>query len=194
VLDQRDDLNSGGYMQSKQGTFSNFMAKLNGPWHQKALWVTVAIVFGHLAEHLTQVYQVYAMGWLPKEAGGILGLWYPWLAQSEVLHIAYNSSMWIGLFLLRPGVTGKARKWWNVALVLQTWHFFEHLLLQYQYISGNNFFGASERMGFGQLLLPRVELHFIYNLVVFIPFVVAYFIYLYRTQDTPSATPQSAKF
>jgi hypothetical protein len=155
----------------------NFMTKLNGPWHQKGLWVFMIIVFGHWSEHLAQIYQIYVLGWLPKDAGGILGLWYPWLAQSEVLHIAYNGSVWIGLILLFGGMTGKARTWWIVTLALQCWHLFEHLLLQYQYVTGNFFFGATVQTGIGQLWFPRPELHFAYNLVVFIPMVVAYYYY-----------------
>jgi hypothetical protein len=136
----------------------------------------MVIVFGHWSEHLAQVYQVYVLGWLPQDACGVLGLWYPLLAQSEVLHIAYNGSMWLGLLLLLPGMK-QARGWWKVALVLQSWHLFEHFLLQYQYLTKQFFFQATVQTSIGQLLIPRVELHFFYNLMVFIPLVIAYYIY-----------------
>lgn len=163
-------------MKTVQQSFRLFMAKLNGSWHERALWLYMAIVFGHWSEHLAQVYQVYVLGWLPKDAGGVLGLWYPLLAQSEVLHIAYNGSMWLGLFLLLPGMK-QASRWWKIALILQSWHLFEHFLLQYQYITKHFFFKATVQTGIGQLLIPRVELHFLYNLLVFIPLVLAYYYY-----------------
>lgn len=152
-----------------------FLEKLNGPWRGRVLLLYLAIVLGHWSEHLAQVYQVYILGWVPAKAGGILGLYFPILAQSEVLHIVYNGSMWLGLVLLLRGMSDPARKWWLVTLVLQSWHLFEHILLQYQYLTGNFFFGATVQTGIGQLLVPRVELHFLYNLIVFIPMMVAYY-------------------
>ena len=159
-----------------QQSFRVFLARLNGPWHEQALWLYMLIVFGHWSEHLAQLYQVYVLGWLPQEAGGLLGLWYPLLAQSEVLHIAYNGSMWAGLILLLPGMR-QASRWWKMALILQSWHLFEHMLLQYQYLTKHFFFNATAQTSIGQLLIPRVELHFLYNLIVFVPLVIAYYHY-----------------
>lgn len=151
--------------------------RLNGEWHQRALWLYLVVVLGHFSEHLVQVYQVFVMGWLPKEAGGILGLWLPWLAESEILHIAYNGSMFIGILLLAKGMQGSARAFWKWALIFQTWHFFEHVILMYQYITKNFWFGGTVQTSVGQIWFPRVELHFMYNLIVFIPLSIAVFLY-----------------
>lgn len=124
-----------------------------------------------------QIYQVYILGWLPKEAGGILGLWYPWLASAEILHFVYNGLQLFGLAALWSGIRGRARPWWNVAVGAQVWHFFEHLLLQVQWLTGLYLFGASQQMGIGQLWLPRLELHFLYNMVVFLPTIIAAVLY-----------------
>ena len=62
----------------------SFYEKLNTRWHERALKVFMVIVLGHWGEHLVQAYQIYVMGWPRPKANGILGLWYPWLIQSEV--------------------------------------------------------------------------------------------------------------
>lgn len=145
--------------------------------HPVKLWLYMFIVFGHFSEHALQLYQIYVLGWLPKESGGLLGLWYPALAEAEVLHFAYNGFQILGIIFLMYGFRGVARRWWMVALVAQSWHMFEHVLLQIQWLTGSYLFGASQQMGIGQLLLPRVELHFFYNMSVFIPTMIATMIY-----------------
>jgi hypothetical protein len=154
--------------------------RLNGPLHERALWLYMVIVLGHWLEHLLQVYQIYVLGWLPKAAGGLIGLWLPRLVESEVLHFAYNLSLWAGLLLLLPGFVGTARGWWKGALVLQSWHLFEHTLLQVQWLTGRYLFGASKQIGIGELWFPRVELHFMYNLIVFVPLMIAMYLYTQR--------------
>jgi len=119
--------------------------------------------------------------WHPRIAGGILGLYYPKLAQNEVLHIAYNSAQLTGLILLFPGFqqsSNAARRWWNIALVAQSWHFFEHVLLQVQYISGIYLFGASRQTSLLEFFFPRVQLHLTYNLLALIPTAIAVIFYL----------------
>ena len=149
----------------------------NGPLHQRILWLFMVIVLGHWLEHLAQIYQVYVLGWLPKEAGGALGYWFPQANTSEVLHFTYNFLLWGGILLLQPGFRGQARRWWNGALAIQSWHFFEHILLQVQWLTGYYLFGASKQISIGERWLPRMELHFGYNLLVFVPLVVAMYIY-----------------
>jgi hypothetical protein len=160
----------------------SFFEKLNSQWHRKALWLFMVVVFGHWAEHLLQVYQVYMLGWLPSEAGGMLGLAFPRLAQSEVLHMVYNVSLFAGVLLLRPAFVGRGRKWWSIALVFQTWHLFEHTLLQVQWLTGSFLFGAAQQTSILQLWVPRVELHFLYNLIVFIPMVFGLYYHVYPSQ------------
>ena len=116
--------------------------------HTIALVIYLFIVFGHFAEHLIQLFQIYVLHMHPKLAGGILGLYYPQLAQNEVLHIAYNSLQLTGLLVLLPGfldLGGRAKVWWRVAIITQSWHFFEHVLLQAQFLTGNYLFGANHQ-------------------------------------------------
>jgi hypothetical protein len=131
------------------------------------------IVLAHWAEHVVQAIQIWVLGWPVPEARGVLGVWFPWLVTSEALHYGYAVVMLIGLIILRPGFTGQARTWWTVALGIQVWHHFEHLLLLGQHVLGKNLAGRPVPTSVLQLEFPRVQLHLFYNAVVFVPMVVA---------------------
>src|ERR1700761_6505666 len=122
-----------------QGGGAGFFEKLNSRWHERALQVFMFIVLAHWGGHLVQAYQIYVMNWPRPKANGILGLWYPWLIKSEVLHYSYALVMLIGIWVLRKGFTGRGRTWWTVALVIQFWHHIEHLLLITQATMHHNF-------------------------------------------------------
>lgn len=149
--------------------------------HQRGLLVFMAIVLAHWAEHITQAVQIYALGWPTHHAGGVLGLYFPWLVHSEWLHYGYALIMLAGLILLRPGFSGRARTWWSVALGIQVWHHLEHLLLLIQALTGWRLAGRPVPTSIVQLVVPRVELHLFYNALVFAPMVVAMVMHL-RTQ------------
>jgi len=163
----------------------SFREKLNTTWHERANWIFAAIVLAHWAEHLTQAFQIFVLN-MPRPASrGVLGQFFPWMVSSEALHYGYAIVMLVGLWCLRPGFVGRARTWWTVALVIQFWHHIEHAVLQYQAITGHNWFGSPVPVSFVQLAMPkfRVELHLFYNAIVFIPMVIAMYYHLW-----PSAT------
>ena len=167
-----------------------WLEQLNGPWHRRALSAYMLVVFAHWAEHIAQAYQVFVLEWTRPDSGGVLGLWFPQLASSEVLHFAYNLGLLLGLVCLRPGFQGRARAWWTAALVIQGWHFFEHLLLQLQWLTGFFLFGAPKQTSILQLWIPRVELHFLYNTLVFMPMLVGLYFYgRAKRLKTPVAKP-----
>jgi hypothetical protein len=141
--------------------------------------VFMAVVLGHWAEHLAQAVQIYALKWPAPQARGVLGLWFPWLIKSEVLHYGYALVMLIGIWLLRPGFVGKARTWWTVALGIQFWHHIEHALLIGQVIVGSNLANRPVPTSIIQLWVPRVELHLFYNTIVFIPMVIAMYYHMF---------------
>ncbi|MFL6193609.1 MAG: hypothetical protein ACJ75H_05525 [Thermoanaerobaculia bacterium] len=157
--------------------------RLNTVWHERALQFFMLIVLAHWAEHLTQAFQIYALGWPAPEARGVLGLWYPWLIKSEVLHYGYAVVMLFGIWLLRPGFTGRSRTWWTAALAIQFWHHIEHALLQGQALFHHNLFGAPVPTSIAQLWIPRVELHLIYNTIVFIPMVIAMYYHMFPRKE-----------
>jgi hypothetical protein len=172
--------------QSHPRGVRSFFEKLNGPLHKRTLRAFMIIVIVHLAEHLVQAYQVYVLGWPLHQARGVLGQAFPWLVHSEVLHYGYALIMLVGIWTLLPGFVGRSRRWWLAALVIQFWHHVEHLLLQGQAIAGRSLFGAPVPTSIAQLWIPRLELHLLYNSLVFVPMMVAMYYHLF-----PSA-PEAA--
>ncbi|MBI3300103.1 MAG: hypothetical protein HYZ75_18200 [Elusimicrobia bacterium] len=165
----------------------SFRDRLNGPLHKPANQAFMFIVLAHWAEHLTQAWQVYALHWPRPKAGGMLGLWFPWMITSEVLHYGYALVMLAGLWLLKPGFTGRSKAWWTAALYIQFWHHIEHGLLQGQAIAGQNLLGSPVPLSVLQLWIPRVELHLFYNAVVFVPMLVAMYWHMFPEPADASA-------
>jgi hypothetical protein len=172
--------------QSQSLRVHSFVGKLNGPWHKRALQAFMIIVTAHLAEHLVQAYQVYVLKWPMHQARGVLGQVFPWLIHSEVLHYGYALIMLVGIWTLSPGFVGRSRTWWLAALVIQFWHHIEHALLQGQAIAGRTLFGAPVPTSIVQLWIPRLELHLLYNSLVFVPMIVAMYYHLFPS--APEAT------
>jgi hypothetical protein len=165
------------------GGLKGVIDALNGKYHRVALWGFLAIVLAHWVEHIAQAFQVFVLGWERPDAGGFLGLLFPWLVKTEALHYFYAIIMLIGLLLLLPGFTGRARTWWMVALVIQFWHHVEHALLLGQAVVGGNLFGAEVPTSIAQLVIERVELHLLYNGLVFIPMVIAMWLHMRPTEE-----------
>jgi len=157
--------------------------RLNGPWHRPALYAFLAIVLAHWAEHLAQAWQVWAMGMPRHQAFGVLGMRWPWLVHSEWLHYGYALVMVVGLYLLWPGMTGRARTWWGIALAIQFWHHVEHALLLAQALTGWRLTGSGPPISIIQLLVPRVELHLFYNTIVFIPMLAGMLYHLFPSRE-----------
>jgi hypothetical protein len=166
-------------MQSTSINRQSFHDKINTRWHKPALWIFMIVVLGHWAEHLAQGWQVYALGWPRHHAGGVLGLRYPWLVSTEILHYGYALVMLIGIWLLRKGFTGRSGKWWTAALIIQFWHHFEHLLLIGQATLHHNLFGSPVPTSIIQQIIPRIELHLFYNTIVFIPMVIGMYYHMF---------------
>jgi hypothetical protein len=165
-------------------TRPGFIEQLNGSWHERGLQVYMAIVLAHWAEHLTQAFQIYAMGWPPPAARGFLGHFYPWLVASETLHYGYALVMLAGLWIFRTGFTGVLdRRWWMIAFWIQFWHHIEHAILQTQAIVGVNLMGRPVATSIVQLWVPRVELHLFYNTVVFVPMVIAMYYHMFPSSQ-----------
>lgn len=165
----------------------SFYDKLNTVWHKRALMVFMVIVLGHWAEHLAQAYQIYYLGWPRPKAGGVLGLFYPWLVSSEALHYGYALVMLVFLWVLLKGFTGLSRKWWTVALVIQFWHHIEHALLLGQVIFHHNLLNRPVPTSVLQFFFPRVELHLFYNAVVFIPMMIAMYYHMFPPEGEAAA-------
>lgn len=152
---------------------------LNSRWHELALRSFLVIVILHWVEHIVQAYQFYVLHWPRAMSMGLMGMFYPWLMKTETLHYGFALLMLIGLWVLRKGFTGTSYKWWMVSFWIQFWHHIEHAMLFYQANSHHYFFGGTVPTSVGQIWIPRIELHLIYNTLVFIPMVVAMYYHLY---------------
>ncbi len=134
---------------------------------RRLVTIAVTIVFvGHWMEHVVQAMQIYALGWHPSRALGFLGLLVPLLVTSEWLHWVYNLALVGGIALVRPRFTGPARPWVTAALWAQGWHFLEHSILLVQVLTHVRPFGGVPPRSIVQLIVPRVELHLVYNTLV----------------------------
>jgi len=172
------------------GTGSSLYNRLNSEWHKRSLHLFMIVVLAHWAEHLTQAVQIYVLGWPRPQAGGVLGLFFPFLVSSEILHYGYAIVMLIGIWMLRKGFTGLSRKWWTVALVIQFWHHIEHLLLQSQVILHHNLLNSPVPVSFLQMAFPknRVEIHLFYNAIVFIPMMIGMYYHMFPPSEEQPAT------
>lgn len=166
--------------------WSEVTAMLNGPKHRKYIMLFMLVVMAHWIEHIFQGAQVWLLGWSRADARGALGEIFPTLVTSEGLHYGYAVIMLVGIILLRPGFTGRARTWWTAALVIQIWHHFEHLLLLGQALTHSTLLGAAQPTSIIQLIAPRIELHLFYNAIVFAPMVAAIYVQ-YLLRPRPSA-------
>lgn len=158
-------------------------AGLNREYHRATLRVFMMIVLAHWAEHVIQAAQIWGLGWDRAEALGLLGLPFPWLVTSEWLHYGYALVMLCGLWLLRGGFIGRGRRWWTASFAIQVWHHLEHLILLAQAVVGANLLGRPLPVSLLQLVVPRVELHLLYNAAVFVPMVVALHYHLRPSPD-----------
>lgn len=162
---------------------TTLLGRLNSQWHERALWAFMVIVLAHWAEHLVQAFQIYVLGWPVPESLGLLGMIYPWLVKSELLHYGYALVMLVGIWVLRKGFVGQSYTWWMVAFWIQFWHHIEHFILQIQAIAGENLFNSPVPMSLVQLVIPRVELHLIYNSIVFIPMVIGMYYHMFPSRE-----------
>ncbi len=164
--------------------------KWNGAKHYRALVVYLAVVVAHWLEHAAQAVQVYVFDVPRAKAGGLLGLLLPSVVSSEMLHWAYAAYMLGGFMALRRAMVGESRFWWDLAYAIQAWHFLEHTLLLSQAVTGWRLAGRHDPTSLLQLIVPRVETHLIYNILVLIPLLTALGLHWFRADGrTTIAAP-----
>lgn len=157
---------------------------LNGPWHGRAIAALLLLTAAHWTEHVLQAVQVYVLGWPRAQALGGLGLAFPELVTSEWLHFSDVVATLAILALLRPAFVGQSRRVWNAAIVLETWHAVEHVLLLGQALTHTPLFGATVPTSLVQLIVPRLELHLVYNAIVLVP--MSWAIWVHCTRPAPA--------
>lgn len=136
--------------------------------------IFLLVIYLHLIEHIFQMIQLYILNWERPMCLGLLGFYIPQLIHSEYLHYGHALFMLIGIYYLTKYMYNKDSLWWmRLTLGLAFYHHFEHLLLLIQSITHIYLFNKLVPTSFGQLFVPRIELHFIYNLLVGIPMMIA---------------------
>ncbi len=160
------------------GVSATWYESLNTRWHKVGLRTFMVVVALHWVEHIVQAWQVFVLHWPRAMSMGLLGMLYPWLMKTEVLHYGFALVMLVFLWVLRRGFTGRAYTWWMVSFWLQFWHHIEHGLLFYQALSGRYLFGGTVPTSIGQIWVPRIELHLVYNTLVFIPMMFGMYYHL----------------
>lgn len=163
--------------------FKRFLILLNTRYYKAAMGLFVFTIIFHLIEHFTQTGQVYICGWDRADAKGLIGITYPRLIESEWFHFLYGVEMLLGLLLFKMSFSGKAASWWKITIGIQVWHLFEHSLLLSQYLSGAYLFNSPVPISIIQLIIPRIELHLFYNLIVVAPMVIAMYYQYSKTNN-----------
>ena len=140
--------------ETTTATKQSFLEKLNGPWHERALWVYL----DHRDRPLDRAPLPGRPDLAPRDAApagaGCARLRVPLAGQvrGDAFHLRAAD-------VPRPGPAptrfhGTAKTWWTASLVIQTWHLFEHSLLQLQAIAGQNLFGSPVPTSILQQLSP----------------------------------------
>lgn len=145
----------------------------NSRWHRTWLTLFATVVVVHWLEHLAQAAQIWMLGLPRPDSRGLLGQAVPWLATHEWLHYGFAIVMLVAFAVLLPGFRGVSRWFWIAALGLQFWHHIEHFVLLAQSVTATPWFGRDIPTSFAQLVVPRVELHLLYNGIVTIPMLLA---------------------
>ncbi len=143
------------------------------------------IVVGHFLEHISQIGQLYLLHWPRATSLGILGMWHPEVVMNESLHYSLALFMLLGLTYFNQFVQpGLGKKLWELTMWLQFLHYLEHWNLVLQKVYGVYLYSANKPMSFGEIWLPRAELHFIYNAIVLVGMLVS----LYAIQSKRELT------
>ena len=125
--------------------------------------IFLGLIAAHWVEHFFQMYQVYVQHLHRECALGFLGMKYPWLVRTEILHFAFALFTTAGMYWIGDQyfTSWKATKFWAVGYLISIWHLFEHSLLFGQALAGR-----AHPTSIIQLFVPRIELHLFYNSII----------------------------
>jgi hypothetical protein len=145
----------------------------------------------HRVEHSVQVGQLVATSGDLSRSHGIFGQ-----LDFEAVHFVTDSLLWIGLGLLVVSIRER-NVWLWIAFIAASLHEVEHLYLFFIHVFDNNFYlagGFSGVMADNGLIgspLDRPYLHYTYNLIVFVPMLIAIWDEA-RRMDARHPAPQPA--
>ena len=138
------------------------------------LFVFTSLQLGHMGEHTAQVLQLLVHKGDARLASGVFGR-----LDLELVHFIWDSGVWLGV-LGCIYVLGFRNKWLLISLVAASLHELEHMFLIYLNKVDLDFYeagGLAGVMAKGGLIgtpFSRQYLHFVYNALVVIPLVIAF--------------------
>ena len=127
----------------------------------------------HMVEHSVQVGQLVATSGDLSMSHGLFGQ-----LDFEAVHFVTDTILWIGLGLLILVMRGR-NAWLWVAFIAASLHEVEHLYLFWMHVFDDNMYlsgGFNGIMGDEGMIgspLDRPYLHYTYNLIVFVPMLIA---------------------
>ncbi len=144
----------------------------------------------HFIEHIAQIVEVDVVGWPRSLSAGIIGQ-----LNAEYVHFSFDTGLLIGTIILLFRFKKNIGLW--ITLLIAIWHTAEHWYITYFYAfdyanyDPNNPTGLHAHEGLlarGGLLwpnspFPRIELHFIYNLLFTVPFVWGFILVIRDAYD-----------
>lgn len=138
---------------------------------------------GHLLEHLVQMVQVHVLGLSGPDASGVFTA-----LDAEWVHFGWNT--WVLVVTIPLLLRFRDNRWLWLAAAAAVWHEVEHVYL----IVGHIRSGLEADPGLladggalaGGVPVPRVDLHFVYNVVETLPLFIAFGVALRSSADTPA--------
>jgi hypothetical protein len=130
----------------------------------------VTVQGAHLFEHVVQLIQVFGFGIPEDDALGLLGYVFQFQGTEEWLHLAFNMTyalmLYVLLFPLRPRIPNWAFMTFAIGGVgLETWHVVEHAVIISNIVRNDGC--PCPGIGDAALGITDVVLHFFYNLVAY---------------------------
>lgn len=158
----------------------------------RPFFITVVTIQGvHVVEHVIQLIQVYLLGIPDDEALGLLGYAFQFQGTEEWLHLVFNVSYLISLYVLLLGlrslVPRRVPAWafWAFAIWgagLESWHVVEHGVIITHVVQNDGC--PCPGIGDAALGVTDTMLHFWYNTVAFLATLLP-FSYVVHGHATP---------
>jgi hypothetical protein len=134
---------------------------------------------GHVVEHLAQMVQLHVLDLGPGHTHGIFGA-----LDIEWVHFIWNTWILVAVVLLVRRF--RRNPWLWATLLAAGWHEAEHVVILTRYLATGQqgtpgLLATGGAIGGG--LLPRPDLHFLYNLVETVPLVAGFVYQLRRSHN-----------
>ena len=135
----------------------------------------------HVIEHVIQLIQVFILGVPEEDALGLLGYVYQFKGTEEFLHLGFNASYLLALFLLivplkrrtpHPVPVWAFTTFAVGAVALESWHMVEHIVIITHALQNNGC--PCPGILDAATGIPDTVLHFFYNAITYAAVVVPF--------------------